>query len=88
MQPTLPSRTCYINDLQRAGYARIAATIESHWNSEDLHVYLKDLLVDERGEREGFPSDAYMSLLKLHTLYCFEHEKIDEWADTFFLHTS
>lgn len=84
MTSHLASKTDYIRNLKQAGYYRIAAIIESHWNSDDLHVYMRDLLVDERGEREGFPNDAYMSLLKLHTLYCFEHQKIDEWADTFF----
>lgn len=75
----------YFNKISAAGFRRIAVQIEALWHSDQCADYFKSLLIDsKRGHREGFPCHVYRTILKLYTIYCFEHDMVDEWAETFF----
>lgn len=51
-------------------YPRILNKILSAWESpEEQNDYLKELVVDTRGDRQGFPAKVMEELLFLHQLY-------------------
>lgn len=75
----------YFNKLSASGFRRISSKIEALWHTDQCSDYFKSLLVDRsRGYRAGFPCHVYRVILKLYTIYCFEHNMVDEWAETFF----
>jgi hypothetical protein len=78
------SKSDYLNDLSNLGFKSIASKIRNGWNQGCLCDYFMSLLIDNRGGRQGFPDDVYMAIMKLYTLYAFEHQKIDRWSRTFF----
>lgn len=47
-------------------YPRIANIMAALWgNRESFEKYLNDLLIDQRGNRQGFPPDVHIELLNL-----------------------
>ena len=48
-----------------AKFPRIAETIRSLWGSAKLDRYLEQLLIDDRGNRNGFPPEVVEALLAL-----------------------
>jgi len=48
-----------------AKFPRIAATIRNLWGSAKLDRYLEQLLIDDRGSRNGFPPEVVEALLTL-----------------------
>jgi hypothetical protein len=48
-----------------AKFPRIAATIRDLWGSSKLDRYLDQLLIDDRGSRNGFPAEVVEALLAL-----------------------
>lgn len=46
-------------------YPRIAAEIRDRWGTEQFDLYLDSLLIDDRGNRSGFPPDVAEALLTL-----------------------
>ena len=53
-------------------FPRIGNRIVLLWGSVDLQNYLNDLIIDERGGREGFPYPVAEAILLIHG----EHNKI------------
>lgn len=50
-------------------YPKIGSRITLLWGSAELHKYLNDLILDDRGNREGFPpriAAAIISLINEH----------------------
>jgi hypothetical protein len=55
-------------------YGRIANLIAASWNDpEATYSYLDELLVDRRGNRQGFPPSVMSELLALRTHYAGLH---------------
>ncbi|KAF0811945.1 hypothetical protein IGB42_03487 [Andreprevotia sp. IGB-42] len=52
-----------------ASYPRIASTIVDLWGSRHLDKYFEDLLIDERGDRQGFPPSVVHELMALMRAY-------------------
>jgi hypothetical protein len=50
-------------------YPRIAATIRDLWGKRALDVYFNQLVVDERGGREGFHPDVLAAILEVARLH-------------------
>jgi hypothetical protein len=48
-----------------ARFPRIAKTVRDLWGKRELDDYLDRLLIDERGDRHGFPPDVVEALLAL-----------------------
>ena len=46
-------------------YDRILVKIEELWNTHAIDDYFSDLLIDKRGGRKGFPSEALSDIVKL-----------------------
>ena len=44
---------------------RIAKEVRARWGSENFDPYLDALLIDDRGDRAGFPTDIAQALLTL-----------------------
>ena len=52
-------------------YPRIANSIALEWNRPAAcRAYFVDLLVDRRGNRQGFPGDVHGDLTTLRDYYC------------------
>jgi hypothetical protein len=50
-------------------FPRILASIQAMWGYQECNVYFKNLTLDNRGDREGFPKEAWeeiFTLLYLH----------------------
>jgi len=64
-------------------FPRIANLIASVWNEPDaMHDYFTDLLVDRRGNREGFPPPVHAELIALRAYYTGLHPKeLATWGD-------
>jgi len=51
-------------------YPRVANRIAENWSRPDItKPYLANLLIDDRGGREGFPPDVVAELLRLSHYY-------------------
>ncbi|HLU76965.1 MAG TPA: hypothetical protein VKZ48_03555 [Burkholderiales bacterium] len=46
-------------------YARIAEEILDRWGTDRLEPYIDSLLIDDRGNRSGFPPEVAQALLML-----------------------
>lgn len=51
------------------------------WGKPECLDYLERLLFDARGERQGFPADAYAELLFLYTLVERKRSPYDIWFE-------
>lgn len=52
-------------------FPRILTTIQSMWGYPELNRYFRTLTLDNRGDREGFPKEAWeeiFTLLYLHQI--------------------
>lgn len=61
------SNTCFKTVADK--YPRLAAGIELRWGDKEFHPYVKALIEDKRGDRQGFPIevlDAIMALQEIH----------------------
>jgi hypothetical protein len=50
-------------------YARIGDRITLLWGSAELQTYLNNLILDERGGREGFPPPIASAILRIYTAH-------------------
>ncbi|MEW5788794.1 MAG: hypothetical protein AB1899_13160 [Pseudomonadota bacterium] len=46
-------------------FPRIARELMARWHGRDIDTYLDSLLIDERGDRMGFPADVLEELMFL-----------------------
>lgn len=64
-------------------YPRILAKIIELWASPEAEAYLNDLLIDDRGDRSGFPPQAASELIHLSLIHSKQlvpvHPKVDLW---------
>jgi hypothetical protein len=64
-------------------FPRIAQAIEMLWGNPELDDYLNRLIVDDRGDRQGFPPHVITALLALSKQHLeqfgFRREK-DAWS--------
>ena len=69
-----------IDDLLRViregGFERIANAIATLWGDKACDPYLDKLIMDDRGNRQGFPQDVLSAIMKL----AVEHHK--KFGDT------
>ncbi|MDP2639962.1 MAG: hypothetical protein Q8Q16_04740 [Betaproteobacteria bacterium] len=64
-------------------FPRIAKAIELMWGNPELDDYLHKLILDQRGDRVGFPAEVLGALLKLHNQHTarFKFQRPeDAWA--------
>lgn len=70
----LPNMRKPLNDLEEVFnsaeiikiiYPRIYERIEATWGSTELDLYFNRLIIDDRGNREGFPKEVLNALLIL-----------------------
>ena len=50
-------------------YPRIAERISILWGTVGMERYFKEILFDERGDREGFPPDVMAELFALYNYH-------------------
>ena len=55
-----------------AQYDRILHEIDRLWESEEIHNYFSDLLIDKRGGRIGFPADVIQDIIMLREYHELE----------------
>jgi hypothetical protein len=60
-------------------FPRIAKALCELWGQEGYAPYLRSLVFDERGNRQGFPPDVSMELFMLHGLLDYRVEG-DVWT--------
>jgi hypothetical protein len=53
-------------------FPRLAESVTLMWGDKDFQPYVDKLVVDDRGDREGFPQDVMQELLFLSQM----HERI------------
>lgn len=49
-------------------FSRIAQELAARWKQGDIDTYLNSLLLDDRGNRQGFPSDVLAEIMFLSNL--------------------
>lgn len=55
---------CYLENL----FPRIAQALTEKWDKPELETYLADLLMDNRGTRQGFPAEAVEELILIDAI--------------------
>jgi hypothetical protein len=50
-------------------FPRIAATIREHWGKRALDDYFAKLVIDERGDRQGFSMDVLSAIMEIARLH-------------------
>ena len=70
--------------IEQQNFKRISDAIKVLWGHKECDDYLNKLIIDERGDRAGFPHDVLSALLKLHGLHSKEL-KFNEPKDGFSL---
>jgi hypothetical protein len=64
-------------------FPRLANRIAADWNSPEMcRAFLCQLLVDQRGNRQGFPEDVARDLLALWSFYAELHPATEGIANT------
>jgi hypothetical protein len=64
-------------------FPRLANRLAADWASPEMcRSFLYQLLVDQRGNRQGFPEDVTRDLLALRSLYAELHPATDDVAST------
>lgn len=63
-------------------YARILARIQELWGTFELDFYFEDLMIDKRGDRQGFPPEVVRDIFTLYQLWekTKGEEPTDPWA--------
>lgn len=68
-----------------ASFPRIAERIAGLWGHREIEAYFQDLMIDERGNRHGFPPEVLMDIFRLRTyhrsLFPPSVRSVDTWAD-------
>lgn len=66
-------------------YPRIVERIVQLWGHAEIEAYFQELMLDERGGRQGFPQEILMEILNLRTWYRSllppQPCTVDNWAD-------
>ena len=62
-------------------FPRLASEISAFWGTPACFEQLENLLVDKRGDRQGFPPDVYSDLSMLLTLVPRPKGPYDIWGD-------
>lgn len=62
-------------------FPRIAKGLSELWGQEGYAPYLRSLVFDERGNRQGFPADVSMELFMLYGLLDYQVEG-DMWTQS------
>lgn len=54
-------------------FPHVARNITLMWGCPELVDYINQLIVDDRGERHGFPTEVLDEMLFLHRLHITKH---------------
>lgn len=66
-----------------ARFPHVAARLVAQWGARELNAYLQGLLMDERGDRQGFPFDALQEIQFLQELHLSRFQERVDWTDNF-----
>lgn len=66
--------------ISQGGFDRIAVKLRISWGTYECEGYLKKLIVDERGDREGFPPEVFRAIIKLSNGHPTFIESNDVWG--------
>lgn len=74
----------HLAEITQQGFARISTRIEMQWGANELNEYFKSLLIDFRGDRDGFPYAVFSDILALYILHnVFDDTfRVDPWITT------
>ena len=67
--PAAQSYTANALTIVEGRFDRIAQCIAEYWGSPAFDGYMEKLLIDERGNRQGFPPEVAEALLRLSRLH-------------------
>lgn len=77
---TLPTKARPVHLIHRFG--RIANLLAASWDDVDVtYAYLDELLVDRRGNRDGFPPEVHAEIVALRQCYeAMPHRRAGAWV--------
>ena len=71
-----------LQKIEQQNFKRISDAIKVLWGHKECDDYLNKQIIDERGNRQGFPHEVLSALLKLHGIHSQEF-KFNEPKDGF-----
>lgn len=74
-QAPLPAGTGTNKTVLEEKFPHILETIQIMWGHPELNMYFNKLIVDDRGNRQGFPTDAWA---EIHMLSRIHHALVPE----------
>ena len=54
----------YVTTMER-DFPRVLQAIQAMWGYQEMNLYFRKLMMDERGARDGFPKDVWEDLYML-----------------------
>ena len=58
-------------------FPHVAKRLEAHWKDPQTRNYLKNLLIKDRDERQGFDIDTYKTIFHLYLIHVEDVDEID-----------
>lgn len=65
----LPSLDLLLSSLDSFGFSRISDRIKVLWGTRECSDYLRELVLDTRGRRKGFPVEVFETILEIYNLH-------------------
>jgi hypothetical protein len=64
-----------------AGFKRISDSISLLWGTKECETYMEGLIISNRIDRQGFPTDVGSAILKLYNVHTASHKfaDVDTW---------
>lgn len=78
-----PSEVAIELEVINKHFPRIGGRIMSMWGNVALQQYLKQLIFDDRGDRQGFPSEVVTALLRIYEVHepLVPKRQLDAWGN-------
>lgn len=61
-----------------SGFPRVMQAIEALWGFKELNEYFRKLMIDERGDRHGFPKEVWEEIDMLQHIH---EELFPDWKE-------
>ena len=78
-----PKVNRYIASIHDRGFPHVANKIDWTWGTKECQEYLDTLVIDTRGNRQGFPVEVFKDILQLYFMAPLaNNDDVNPWMET------
>lgn len=74
-----PEVKYHLMALRERNFSRIADAIAALWGTHEALDYFHSLVIDHRGNRQGFPQEVFFHIIKLYNCHPHELQHNNPW---------